>query len=112
MEQTSSLPLGGALQKGYLVLNQNRAAALDLLRTSYKPSAAADYRGNEDTQTSQLREIILDASVRRHIAYKIYLRVAAAKRWEINRMNSVRGGEQDEVTARLRVIDWTLQNVG
>jgi hypothetical protein len=55
----------------------------------------------------------MNASVRRHIAYKIYLRVAAAKRWEIKRMNSVhRHREQDEVTARLRVIDWTLQNVG
>ena len=55
MEQTSSLPLSGALLEGHLVLIQNRAAALNLLRTSYKPSAAADNRGNDDTQTSQLR---------------------------------------------------------
>ncbi|KAJ5264671.1 hypothetical protein N7505_007464, partial [Penicillium chrysogenum] len=83
MEQTSSLPLSGALHEGHLVLLQNRTAALNMLRTSYEPSAAPDNGGDEHTQTSQLREIILDASAHRHIAYKIYLRVAAAKRWEI-----------------------------
>jgi hypothetical protein len=39
--------------------------------------------------TQQYR-IILDASAHRHEAYKIYLRVAAAKRWEINRVNLAR----------------------
>ncbi|KAJ6142142.1 hypothetical protein N7497_011241 [Penicillium chrysogenum] len=80
IEQTSSIYLSDAYQEGYLVLNQNREATLNLLRTSYKHSGATDNRGNEDAQTSHLREIILDASARRHIAYKIYLRVTAAKR--------------------------------
>ena len=56
MEQTSSLPLSGAPQEGHLVLIQSRAAALDLLCTRYKHSGAADKRGDEDTQTSHLRE--------------------------------------------------------
>lgn len=56
MEQTSSLPLGGALQGGRLVLIQGRAAALTLSRTSYKLSAATDHRWDEDTQTSKLKE--------------------------------------------------------
>ncbi|KAJ6168268.1 hypothetical protein N7497_001111 [Penicillium chrysogenum] len=110
MEQTSSLPLSGALLEGHLVLIQSRAAALNLLRTSYKPSAAAGNRGNDDTQTSQLRRIILDASAHRHEAYKIYLRVATAKRWEINRVNLARRSEQCEVTAQQQVIDGMLQS--
>jgi hypothetical protein len=56
MEQTSSIHLSDAHQEGHLVLNQNREAALNLLRTSYKHSGATDNRGNEDAQTSHLRE--------------------------------------------------------
>ncbi|CAI7622045.1 unnamed protein product [Penicillium palitans] len=111
MEHTSSLPLSGALQEGHLVLIQSRAAALNLLRTGYKHSGAADNKGNADAQTSHLREIILDASAHRHIACKIYLRVAAAKRWEINRVNLARRSEEGEVTAQQQVIDGTLQSV-
>ncbi|KAJ5283442.1 hypothetical protein N7505_001422 [Penicillium chrysogenum] len=111
MEQTSSLPLSGAPQEGHLVLIQSRAATLNLLCTCYKHSGAADKRGDEDTQTSHLREIILDASAHRHIAYEIYLRVAAAKRWEISRANLARRSEQSEVTAQQRVIDGMLRSV-
>lgn len=56
MEQTSSIPLSDALQKGHLVLNQNREAALNLLRTSYKHSGITNNRGNGDTEPSHLRE--------------------------------------------------------
>lgn len=56
IEQTSSIYLSDAYQEGYLVLNQNREATLNLLRTSYKHSGATDNRGNEDAQTSHLRE--------------------------------------------------------
>jgi hypothetical protein len=57
MEQTSNLTSGGDLQEGYLVLIQSRMAALDLLRTSYKPSAVADCKGDKDTQGSQLERV-------------------------------------------------------
>ncbi|KAL1987875.1 hypothetical protein VTN96DRAFT_1859 [Rasamsonia emersonii] len=48
---------------------------------------------------------ILDAIARRFQAHKLYLRVAAVRRWQINRSN-VKPGD----TARLREIDAILQS--
>lgn len=53
---------------------------------------------------------MLDASVRRFQAHKIYLRVAAAKRWVIHH-NALSSAQADQRAARLREITQTLQNV-
>jgi hypothetical protein len=54
---------------------------------------------------------MLDASVRRFQAHKIYLRVAAAKRWVIHHNGLSRSTQADQRAARLREITQSLQNV-
>ena len=56
----------------------------------------------------ELYRVILDASVRRFQAHKIYLRVAAAKRWVLNRNEALsRRGHSPQ----LREIDQLLRQV-
>lgn len=54
---------------------------------------------------------MLDASVRRFQAHKIYLRVAAAKRWIIHHNDLSRSAQADQRATRLREINQTLQSV-
>lgn len=57
-----------------------------------------------------LFRVILDASVRRFQAHKIYLRVAAAKRWVLNR-NELLSRSSRGHSSQLREIDQLLRQV-
>jgi hypothetical protein len=62
--------------------------------------------------TNLLPSIILDASARRHQAHKIYLKVAAVKRWVI-RFENLKSHSMEHVPIdRLRQVDNMLSNVG
>lgn len=61
--------------------------------------------------SGHLTRIIIDASARRHQAHKIYLRVAAAKRWVLNRNYVVSKFNAHELAAQVRDIDGILHNV-
>lgn len=50
-------------------------------------------------------------SAHRHVAYKVYLHIEAAKRWEINRIDIARRWERGEGTAQQQAIDRTLKCV-
>lgn len=54
---------------------------------------------------------MIDASARRHQAHKIYLRVAAAKRWVFNRNYVVSNLKIHELAVQLRYIDGILHDV-
>lgn len=58
----------------------------------------------------KLYRVILDASVRRFQAHKIYLRVAAAKRWVLNR-NELISRVSKGYSSQLREIDQLLRQV-
>lgn len=55
--------------------------------------------------------VILDASARRHKAYKIYLGVAAAKRWVLSCDYATSTSESNELVQQLRNIDAILHRV-
>ncbi|KAL1964062.1 hypothetical protein VTN77DRAFT_7480 [Rasamsonia byssochlamydoides] len=107
-EQTMHMPLGDMNDEGYRVLQESHAAAQRLLASNYNPVSIQGH-GDEETRKAQLRRIIIDASARRFQAHKIYLRVAAVRRWQINRSNVLRGPKSDDA-ARLREIDAILQS--
>jgi hypothetical protein len=54
--------------------------------------------------------VIIDASARRFQAHKLYLRVAAARRWVIHRYNVLHSPRANDA-ARLNEIDRMLQQV-
>lgn len=58
----------------------------------------------------ELYRVILDASVRRFQAHRIYLRVAAAKRWVLNR-NELLSRSSKGHSSQLREIDQLLRQV-
>lgn len=58
----------------------------------------------------ELYRVILDASVRRFQAHRIYLRVAAAKRWVLNR-NELLSRSSKGHSSQLREIDQLLCQV-
>lgn len=58
-----------------------------------------------------VHRIILDASAKRFQAHKIYLQVAAARRWVTNRTEVLRSPKSPDTDARLRHVDEILRQV-
>lgn len=56
--------------------------------------------------------IILDASARRHQAHKVYLSIAAAKRWLLNRSYVLRHSAAKDLDKRLQDMDVLFYEVG
>ncbi|GFG18022.1 hypothetical protein IFM61392_10342 [Aspergillus lentulus] len=84
MELIGSTPTNEIGQSSYETILQCHSAAQRLLTGTYDLPEIPSPEGKlhrEDAETMALRDIILDASARRHQAHKIYLKVAAVKRW-------------------------------
>ncbi|RDH26187.1 hypothetical protein BDQ94DRAFT_164696 [Aspergillus welwitschiae] len=83
--------------EGYTVAQRLLSASFDLDMTLN--SCDFDY-------TAQLKHrIILDASARRHQAHKVYLSIAAAKRWLLNRSYVLRHSAAKDLDNRLQDVD-------
>ncbi|KAL1957956.1 hypothetical protein VTO42DRAFT_5348 [Malbranchea cinnamomea] len=106
----SDAPRGGEREEGYVLMNQCVAEAQQLLTAEFSPDAIQQSGGNGEAEKIQLQRIIVDASCRRFQAHKIYLRMAAARRWEISRMQVLQGqrpGHQH--TEALAAVNQTLR---
>ncbi|OQN98557.1 hypothetical protein B0A48_15819 [Cryoendolithus antarcticus] len=78
-------------EDGYVLLRHCEGEAKALLSQGF--TVANGQRGDEEQQKLQLRRIIIDASVRRHRAKKIYARATAALRW-VNARNALLQGQR------------------
>ncbi|KAL1311606.1 hypothetical protein AAFC00_001718 [Neodothiora populina] len=77
-------------EEGYAVLRQCASDSQALLSQPFDSQAFGPH-GDEEEKKSQLRRVILDASVRRFEAQRIYLRASAALRWAESRNAILRG---------------------
>ncbi|KAH8692661.1 hypothetical protein BGW36DRAFT_399485 [Talaromyces proteolyticus] len=109
-QQTSGLSMGDSQQEGYRVLAQSVAAAQQLLAAGFSTTPVQEHGNSAEGQKAQLRQVILDASVRRFQAHKIYLRVASAKRWLVNHNALLRSPKTGARAVRLREVDQVLHN--
>ncbi|KAL3710478.1 hypothetical protein TMatcc_004273 [Talaromyces marneffei ATCC 18224] len=107
-QQLASVSMGNAQHEGYRVLAQSSASAQRLLATGFASMPIEDQGSDPEMEKAQLRQVILDASVRRFQAHKIYLRVAAAKRWVLNR-NELISRVSKGYSSQLREIDQLLR---
>ncbi|KAL1857795.1 hypothetical protein Plec18170_003019 [Paecilomyces lecythidis] len=96
-------------EEGFVVMRECINAAQRLLSSQYN-LASIQNGGDPEAQKVQLQRVILDGSVRRFQAHKIYLRIAAARRWAINRANVLHGERPSERhAAQLRRINDILR---
>ncbi|CRG85950.1 hypothetical protein PISL3812_02953 [Talaromyces islandicus] len=109
-QQTAGVSTGDSQLDGQRVLAQGIAAARQLLAAGFASAPVPDSGNSAELEKTQLRQVMLDASVRRFQAHKIYLRIAAAKRWVIHHNELLRSTPADQRAARLRDITQTLQN--
>ncbi|KUL90431.1 hypothetical protein ZTR_00098 [Talaromyces verruculosus] len=100
--------MGNTQQEGYRILAQSSASAQRLLAAGFTSMPIEDQGSDPEMEKAQLRQVILDASVRRFQAHKIYLRVAAAKRWVLNRNELLSRSSRGHST-QLREIDQLLR---
>ncbi|KAL2002719.1 hypothetical protein VTN02DRAFT_6102 [Thermoascus thermophilus] len=98
-EHKVDMPPEEAGEEGCRVMRECFAAAQSLLSSNY--DLASTPGGNEEAQKVQLQRIILDSSARRFQAHKIYLRIAAVRRWAINRAHVLRGQKPNACHAPL-----------
>jgi len=94
--------------EGYRVMIESVQAAQRLLSVGFSNTPSRN-SGDDETQKAQLRHVIVDASARRFQAHKLYLRVAAARRWAIHRSTVLRAPRADDAS-RLREGDIMLQH--
>ena len=81
------------------------------MSSNYNPSMTPA-QSNVETEKAELQRVILDASARRFQAHRIYLRVAAARRWAINRQNILRGQQPgSQHAAQLKTVSNTFRQV-
>ena len=79
-----------------------------LMTSNYNPLPVAG-DGDVESEKVQLQRVILDSAARRFQAHKIYLRIAAAKRWDMSRNAILRSGRHS--SSQLRAVDGTLRHV-
>ncbi|KAL2222908.1 hypothetical protein M432DRAFT_635544 [Thermoascus aurantiacus ATCC 26904] len=109
-QQKADLPPEDNGEEGYRVMRECLTAAQSLLSSKYNLASTQTQGGDEETRKAQLQRIILDSSARRFQAHKIYLRIAAARRWVINREHVLCGQRPDAFHAsRLRAVDDLLR---
>ncbi|PYI10162.1 hypothetical protein BO78DRAFT_234010 [Aspergillus sclerotiicarbonarius CBS 121057] len=89
-QQNVQIPSEEANEEGYKAIREGLAAAQALMSSNFNPTMTPA-QSNVETEKAGLQRVILDASARRFQAHRIYLRVAAARRWAINRQNILRG---------------------
>ncbi|KAJ5348638.1 uncharacterized protein N7506_001891 [Penicillium brevicompactum] len=112
LEHTTNLPFELTGQESYRVLMECRAFSQALLTGNYSPEPIPTWGGDEDALVANmLKQVILDASARRFQAFKIYLRVSAARYSIMQGGNVIRRSPLEACAGRLRDIDTTLQNI-
>ncbi|GAD99015.1 conserved hypothetical protein [Paecilomyces variotii No. 5] len=108
-QQRMEVPAQEQSEEGFVVMRECINAAQRLLSSQYN-LASIQNGGDPEAQKVQLQRVILDGSVRRFQAHKIYLRIAAARRWAINRANVLRGERPSERhAAQLRRVNDILR---
>ncbi|KAF9891107.1 hypothetical protein FE257_005043 [Aspergillus nanangensis] len=109
-QQNVQVPGAEINEDGYRVIRECLAASQTLMSSNYSAAIPPAHGNNEETEKAELRRVIVDASARRFRAHKIYLRVAAAKRWAINRQNVLRGSPPGpQHASQLQTISATLR---
>ncbi|EEP82596.1 conserved hypothetical protein [Uncinocarpus reesii 1704] len=104
-------PLGEEHEEGYALMRRCFHEAQSLISAQFNVESIQNGNGDGEWQKVQLQRIILDASARRFQAHKLYLRMAAAKRWATSRMQVLHGQKPSQLhRAALRTIDETLRN--
>ncbi|PGH18914.1 hypothetical protein AJ80_04333 [Polytolypa hystricis UAMH7299] len=104
----SDPPQGEEFQAGYVVMRQCIAEAQTIL--SYQFQTVQSLQGDGDFEKVQLQRIINDSSARRFQAHKIYLKIAAARRWIMGRAQVLHGQKPAaKHTAALKAVDDTLR---
>ncbi|KAF2665353.1 hypothetical protein BT63DRAFT_482304 [Microthyrium microscopicum] len=78
--------------EGYSLIRACIAEGQAVLANSYT-NAAAHPSGDEEAEKSQLKLIIVDASVRRFLCQRAYMRAVAAQRWA-NARTQILGGHR------------------
>lgn len=96
--------------EGFVVMRQCVAEAQSVLNQPFS-SSAVHPRGDEEQEKSQLRQILMDASLRRFKVQKIYMRASAAQRW-ITARNAILKGQRPQIhhMAALQQITRTLRS--
>ncbi|OJJ76117.1 hypothetical protein ASPBRDRAFT_51779 [Aspergillus brasiliensis CBS 101740] len=108
-QQNVQIPSAEANEEGYKTIREGLAAAQALMSSNYNPSMTPA-QSNVETEKAELQRVILDASARRFQAHRIYLRVAAARRWAINRQNVLRGQQPGpQHAAQLKTVSNTFR---
>ncbi|KAJ9293078.1 hypothetical protein DTO271G3_8213 [Paecilomyces variotii] len=95
-QQRMEVPAQEQHEEGFTVMRECLDAAQRLLSSQYNLASIQNQGADDEAQKVQLQRVILDGSVRRFQAHKIYLRIAAARRWAINRANVLRGERPSE----------------
>ncbi|KJF61569.1 uncharacterized protein CIMG_03828 [Coccidioides immitis RS] len=104
-------PQGEEHEEGYAIMRQCFHEVQGLISAQFNVEAIQNPNGDGEWQKVQLQRIILDASARRFQAHKIYLRMAAARRWAMSRMKILQGQKPNHSHLNaLRAIDQTLRN--
>ncbi|GAB7345850.1 hypothetical protein MBLNU457_4106t1 [Dothideomycetes sp. NU457] len=76
--------------EGYVVLRQCMSEGQAILNQPFQ-SSSVHPRGDEEQEKTQLRQIIMDASLRRFKVQKIYMKANAAQRWVSARESILKG---------------------
>ncbi|KAK2749316.1 hypothetical protein FQN55_003642 [Onygenales sp. PD_40] len=87
----SDPPAGEEYEEGYVLMRQCIVEAQNLLNSQFNIQPTQGSSGDREWEKVQLQRVILDASARRFQAHKIYLRMAAARRWVMNRAQVLQG---------------------
>ncbi|KAG8625473.1 hypothetical protein KVT40_007224 [Elsinoe batatas] len=93
------IPRQEANLEGYHLIRQCLSEAVSLVNQPYN-STTSNPRGDVEREKAQLRQIIMDASLRRFKAQKIYMRVVACQRWISARQSILKGAQPKPEHAR------------
>lgn len=133
-QQNVSAPPEDAREEGFTVMRECLSAARNLMASNYMPSGVPSGASNEEAEKMELQRyaapfatlpggrdqlrltdsnrVILDGSARRFQAHRIYLRIAAAKRWAHHRSNVLRGQRPTtQHSAQLTAVNNTFRRV-
>ncbi|GAM85637.1 hypothetical protein ANO11243_036440 [Dothideomycetidae sp. 11243] len=111
LQSQIQIPRKYANMDGYLILRQCLAEASILLSQPYEATHSHP-QGDPEREKTQLRQVLMDAALRRHRAQKLYARAAAARRWIVSRETLLKGQDpQAEHAQALAQISHTLRNM-
>ncbi|KAF2430100.1 hypothetical protein EJ08DRAFT_251308 [Tothia fuscella] len=96
--------------EGYTLLRTVIIEAQAVLASSYAYGAGTHPRGDAENEKTQLRSVLVDASVRRFQCQRCYLKAVAGLRWMRSR-NAILGGQRPYTghTAQLQLVDSQLR---